>query len=467
MSWLTQLFRKSRWRSNNRRGDALKELLVECLERRDVFSTASSGFLSDGVTLAKAGGDLVNVYREYQSFLTTGNSPMRFISSQSQNLSIQGNTIEVEVRGEGDLGTLLSTLTQNAFQVTTAMSSPDLVDGYVSLDQLSDIASIDQVISIVPVYGTKTDSQRTDSQGTVSNMAEVSLHADLARTLFHTTGAGVTIGVMSDGASAVQVSASQASGNLPTSPQLTVLNAGSGNEGSAMMELIYDIAPGAKLRFYGGGGTDMSEATAINALVAAGCNIIVDDLNGFGAEPVFPRRSGCEAVDNAVASGVTYFSSAGNRGNSGYETPFHGVTTTVAGINGCWDNFDASGATTAATQSITLSPGQNTFYFQFDDPWYGGTGVTHNVNLFVLNSTSTTVLASGPDNTITTGQPQQVFTYTNSTSSPLQVNLAVESISGGNIGRFKYLTFNPITINNHLSENRAIQTAANPGRGRR
>src|SRR5262249_955806 len=151
-------------------------------------------------------------------------------------------------------------------------------DGYLPLDQVASAAALPDALSVMPVWVSNT----TDP-GSVTNQAETSLKADLARTL-GLTGAGVRVGVISDGASAGVVASSQASGDLPTGSQLQILNAGSGNEGAAMMELIYDIAPGVTLKFYGGGGTDASMATAINALVASGVDIIADDLNGLFAE---------------------------------------------------------------------------------------------------------------------------------------------------------------------------------------
>jgi hypothetical protein len=70
--------------------------------------------------------------------------------------------------------------------------------------------------------------------------------AATGRTTFGFNGTGVKIGVISDGVSSL--AAIQASGDLGP---VTVLpgQAGSGDEGTAMLEIVHDLAPGAQLFF--------------------------------------------------------------------------------------------------------------------------------------------------------------------------------------------------------------------------
>ncbi len=53
-----------------------------------------------------------------------------------------------------------------------------------------------------------------------------------------------------------------------------------------------------------------------------------------------------QAIDTVVASGVTYFSAAGNEANNGYLSTFRATTGTITGIgSGTFMNFNPNGAT--------------------------------------------------------------------------------------------------------------------------
>src|SRR6185503_12185078 len=82
--------------------------------------------------------------------------------------------------------------------------------------------------------------------GSQSSQGDAKHRADSARAIFGVGGAGVKIGVLSDGVT--NLAASQALGDLGA---VTVLpgQAGSGDEGTAMLEIIHDLAPGAQLYF--------------------------------------------------------------------------------------------------------------------------------------------------------------------------------------------------------------------------
>ncbi|GAI51543.1 unnamed protein product, partial [marine sediment metagenome] len=107
--------------------------------------------------------------------------------------------------------------------------------------------------------------------GSVTSEGDSVLLAAQARTAFGVDGSGVKVGVISNGVE--HWSISEASGDLPSS--VDVLKTGSGDEGTAMLEIIHDLAPGASLAFYGSSSSsDM--LVGIGALEAAGCNVIVD-----------------------------------------------------------------------------------------------------------------------------------------------------------------------------------------------
>jgi hypothetical protein len=173
--------------------------------------------------------------------------------------------------------------------------------------------------------------------GPVNSEADTTHRAAEARSFFGVTGAGVKIGVLSNGVATLATE--QGEGELPA---VTVLpgQAGSGNEGTAMLELIYDLAPGAQLFFATALPSQAAFATNILNLRAAGCDIIVDDV-GYFREAVFADDNVAQAVNSVTASGALYFSSAGNEGNKDDNT------------SGVWEgDFLDSGTGTAGTVTI-------------------------------------------------------------------------------------------------------------------
>ena len=112
------------------------------------------------------------------------------------------------------------------------------------------------------------------------------LHGTPAANAAGFTGAGVKVGVISDGVDELAVS--QGAGELP--PGVMVLDAGIGNEGTAMLEIIADLAPGADLLFHEGISSVAAHIQAFTDLANAGANVIAEDI-GFLLEPVFSERA--------------------------------------------------------------------------------------------------------------------------------------------------------------------------------
>ncbi|MEU4804535.1 S8 family serine peptidase [Actinosynnema sp. NPDC023587] len=144
--------------------------------------------------------------------------------------------------------------------------------------------------------------------------------ADTARQTHRVTGTGVKLCALSDGVSAL--AASQAAGELPAVDVLTGQE-GSGDEGTAMLEILHDIAPNAELGFATAINGDASFADNIRALRSRlGCDVIVDDILYFNESP-FQDGVIAQAVDAVTADGAVYFSSAGNDGNVADGTSGH------------------------------------------------------------------------------------------------------------------------------------------------
>lgn len=156
--------------------------------------------------------------------------------------------------------------------------------------------------------------------GGVISQGDQILLADRARAEFGVSGRNIKVGVISD--SVDGLAQAQASGDLPGN--LEVLKAGVGaGEGTAMLEIVHDLAPGADLSFFGP-QTSGEMITGIRQLAAAGARVIVDDL-AFLNEPFYEDGPISQVVNEVAAQGVIYVSAAGNSAQSHYESTFSGT----------------------------------------------------------------------------------------------------------------------------------------------
>jgi uncharacterized protein YjdB len=129
-------------------------------------------------------------------------------------------------------------------------------------------------------------------------------------------GDGIKIGVISDGVAGLTEAI--ASGDLPSNVNV-LNNRYQGAEGTAMLEIIYDLAPNAQLYFHDFGSSSLDFIDAINTLAAQGVDIIIDDVV-YLDEPFYEDSIIAKHIDQLVAStGILYISSAGNYADSHYQ----------------------------------------------------------------------------------------------------------------------------------------------------
>ena len=97
------------------------------------------------------------------------------------------------------------------------------------------------------------------------------------------------------------------------------------DEGRAMLQIVHAVAPDASLAFYTGDNSETDFANGITTLASpvasggAGAKVIADDL-GYYDEPFYQDGIVAQAIDTVEAAGVAYFSAAGNNANASWES---------------------------------------------------------------------------------------------------------------------------------------------------
>ncbi len=293
------------------------------------------------------------------------------------------------------------------------------VGGWLPVDQLNAAAALTEVHAI------RAAMMRTRT-GAVTSQGDYAQNSDLVRSENSLSGAGITVGVLSDSYDCYPVYAANgvpagglngyanngfnttaagdmATGDLPSSvnviEEATCMNYGApiqlpfGDEGRAIMQIVHDVAPGAGLAFYTAENSEADFASGITKLANAGAKVIVDDV-GYFDEPFFQDGLVAQAVNTVEAGGVAYFSSAGNNGVLGYDNnaPSFATPGTGQNANELLLNFNqqpGGAVSTVLPVSIpALIPGEFVpIVVEWDQPYITGApnsgGATNQIDLCV------------------------------------------------------------------------------------
>jgi hypothetical protein len=304
------------------------------------------------------------------------------------------------------------------------------------------VSQLDAATARAEVHSVRAAMPRTRT-GAVTSQGDYVQQSAALRSASPLTGAGVTVGVLSDSYdcyavyAANHVAASGAAGyasngflataatdistgDLPSN--VTVLEeaqAGNGgcmnygaptqlpfsDEGRAMLQIVHDVAPGANLAFYTGENSEADFANGIGQLAAAvsaggaGAKVIADDI-GYFDEPFFQDGIVAQAIDAVEANGVAYFSAAGNDGTLAYDNIAPSFATSPpSGAPNAGElllNFDATGITTTASLPVTIAslvPGEFVaIVVEWDQPYVTGApnsgGATSQIDVCLIGSGS-------------------------------------------------------------------------------
>lgn len=325
-----------------------------------------------------------------------------------------------------------------------------IISGFFPINKLSQLNGNPAIEYVRPLYPPISNS------GLVTTMGDITMRSNTVRSRFGLQGSGVKIGVISDSYDAKlgaqtdvdegDLPGIKSSGDLNDNPEpVQVLEdlAGRGNdEGRAMLQIVHDVAPKSKLAFHTGFLSAGHFARAIQKMASPDlpggrCDIIVDDLT-YITEPF--QRDGivAQAVNQVVAQGVTYFSSAGNFGNKSYEAVFNGVTNTAVMPTGQIHRFGPNNGD--IYQTINLKPGSYTIGLQWSDEFSSmgsATGVQTDMDLYLIGANGYKLFGFNRSNLF--GDPFEVCAFT--VKEETNARLMIVRAAGTSNVRFKYIIF--------------------------
>jgi hypothetical protein len=350
------------------------------------------------------------------------------------------------------------------YQVDTVAAKPS---------ELHALAGVPGVAGVTPVLAPKLAACTLDEAGSVVSEGVQQLNAGIgepggekeARKKFGIDGSGITVGILSDSfdqatGAATHAEEDEETADLPgpKSPCLNktavnvlapeILGPGeeAADEGRGMIQIVHDLAPGAKIAFASAFNGETAFAANIEALATSGnADVIADDVFYF-EEPFFQDGPVAVAANKVVATNnATFFSAAGNDNiidseghdiaswETGEFRDSGGCPQEVQGLSGfngthCLD-FNP-GAEVDRTFGIKVEPGAVlTVDLQWDEPWHG---VNTDLDAFLLDANGNLLTAAGEDNINVSQQPVEILQWENASSSLRTVQLVINRFAGEN-----------------------------------
>jgi len=341
--------------------------------------------------------------------------------------------VQIRLNGKLPVATVRDQLNQMGANVIAETSTyrHGAMSAYVAANQISEVARTDGVLSV------SLSHRPRRSVGAATSGGVYLLQTDMLNSQGF-DGTGQTIGVLSDSFDTattdgfgdpltIHAAEDIASGDLPgpgnpNNPNPVQViedfnDPDSTDEGRAMLQVVHDVAPKAKLAYATAFISLVDFAANIRKLrTDANCSVIVDDIL-YTEEPVFSDGMLAQAVDDVVNSTVLpgtkclYFSSATNYQGGGYRSDFNPIPDTVAraGLpnqnikldqvpanltSGGFHNFNTDPDGPADISQTFLIPADDSveFSFQWNDPFDQTPmppdfpGVTTDYNILVFDA---------------------------------------------------------------------------------
>ncbi len=340
--------------------------------------------------------------------------------------------VQVFVDVFGDAPVVAVALRAIDMEVQRVSDEYGIVQGMLPVSRLTAAAALPGVRMVRPPERPRLNT------GSVLSEGDAILDADALRDAYGTIGVGVRVGVISDGVEGL--AAAVGSADLPGGVNTTTCDmvesapsgepanpgdAGAGAEGTAMLEIIHDLAPGAEL-WYGyfglnaiGAGTSLDFIDAVDCL-AANVDIVVDDITLFangqydGSGSVAANAS--TELNNATNRIRGYYNAVGNQARRHYQETYVDSDPGSPAAN-----LHLFQSTAATTDALAIGPfngdpvflnagGTITVVLSWNDP-YGASA--NDYDMYLGRESDAMIVASSVGEQSGTQDPVEVLVYTN------------------------------------------------------
>lgn len=350
------------------------------------------------------------------------------------------NSAIVDIIAKGNPQGLLKTLIEH--EVKPLAINGRIISGSIPNQRLNELNDIDGVHEV-------RSSKIITSQGSVMTQGDIAMTSNLVRPAFGVDGSSITVGVISDSYDCLGGAAQdQMKQDLPL--QVTIIADaldcnGKLDEGRALMQIVHDIAPGAKLLFHSGSNGTATTANAILKMATDyKANIIVDDFKAISAN-FFQEDAVTQAVKKAVNAGVVYITAAGNEGRNAYQSAYHEYHDNVLKLNA--HNFATDGGVDIY-QQITVPEGVGfNLMLQWDSPAYsisGSSGSQNDLDIFIFNKQHTRILAASAFDNIGKDPIEDLYFLNDVGSGEAVFDIVITKASGAAPQTMKYIILNSI-----------------------
>ena len=336
--------------------------------------------------------------------------------------------VEVRLRGAGPSPAALL-----ALGVEAQIWRPDLGHAQLAVppERLRDLRALTGVRAVaLPSYAVA-------ARGATLTEGHLALRFAALRERTGLRGAGVRIGVISDGIGGL--ADAQASGDLPDLAEQRAFAAGgidAGAEGTALLEIVHDIAPEAAL-YFAAVSTHAEMIEAVDYL-AQRTDVVVDDL-GF---PLPDDQRSAVSLNTAAALDHpdwpirAYITAVGSWALRHYEGDFRaGPDGSEVGLAGAGPvhtfgddgSTDQRGRGEAPYNELRLERGDELrALLLWDDPWEAS---VNDYDLFLLDPAGTVVAAATAEQGVAAGYPREQITFKNDGEGGL-FRLVVQNAGG-------------------------------------